>query len=316
VRWSYDDIRVNVQLVDAQNDQEIWARRFDDNVENIFNLQDQIISGILERLELKTGEIAQSNRRTSNLDAYDFFLRAEHSRLNARGSKTASRVLKFYQTAIDFDPLFVAAYTGLAREALTNWQMNNHQVMPTDDWKKLVYKTAGKALDLDPDNVEALAIFGLLEAVSGAHDAGIASVKSALAINPSEPQLHADFAVVLSYGGNHEAALKSINRAIDLHITPPSDYFRERARIHFFLGRLQNALSDAEYDPDFRDIRDFSVFIHGALNDRESAQPLVAIRLKARPWENQSTYSDIFAYYRRPQDIELIVKSAAKAGIP
>jgi tetratricopeptide (TPR) repeat protein len=188
--------------------------------------------------------------------------------------------------------------------------------MPSDSWKKLIYETAGKALELDPEDAETLAILGLFQAVSREHEAGIASVKSAVAIDPSNPQLNADLATVLSYGGNHHEALKSINRAIAGHTTPPSAFFGERARINFFLGRFDNALNDAQKNPDNYDIRDFSVFIRGALNDRESAQELVKIRLNARPWENREYYSKIFAYYRRPQDIELIVKSAAKAGIP
>ncbi len=188
--------------------------------------------------------------------------------------------------------------------------------MPSDEWKKLVYETAGKALELNSNNAEALAILGLIQVVSGSYEAGIASVRNAVAINPVDPQLHADLATVLSYDGKHQEALESINWAINQHETPPVVYFGERARIYFFLGQLEKALADAENALDIRDIRDFSVFIHGALNDRESAQPLVSIRLKARPWENQAYYTNIFAYYRRPQDIELIVESAAKAGIP
>ncbi|MCZ6470248.1 MAG: winged helix-turn-helix domain-containing protein [Gammaproteobacteria bacterium] len=316
VRWSYEDIRVNVQLVDAKKDLQVWSRRFEDNVDNIFNLQDKIIGEILASLDLDAPQEMQHQRRTTNLEAYDYFLRAEHRRLNARGSKASSQILRFYQTAIDLDPQFVAAYTGLAREALTNWQLDDNEVMPSDEWKKLVYETAGKALELDSNNAEALAILGLIQVVSGSYEAGISSVRSAVAINPVNPQLHADLATVLSYDGKHQEALDSINRAINQHETPPVVYFGERARIYFFLGQLEKALADAENALDIRDIRDFSVFIYGALNDRESAKPLVSIRLKVRPWENQAYYTNIFAYYRRPQDIELIVESAAKAGIP
>jgi hypothetical protein len=58
------------------------------------------------------------------------------------------------------------------------------------------------------------------------------------------------------------------------------------------------------------------VVIHCALYNRELAQALIDVRLKARPWENQKYYRDIFTYYRRAQDIDQIVESASKAGIP
>ena len=73
---------------------------------------------------------------------------------------------------------------------------------------------------------------------------------------------------------------------------------------------------DAEQEGNVEDIRNFALFIDGALGNQESTQELVALRLKARPWGNQAYYKTIFAYYRRPQDIQLIVESAAKAGIP
>ena len=180
----------------------------------------------------------------------------------------------------------------------------------------MVYGNAGKALELDPANDEALTILGLLQALTDSHDIGIASVENAVKINPSNPQLHVDLATVLSYAGYHPRALESINRAFDQHTTPPTAYYGARARIYFFLGEYDKALTDAEQEGNEGDIRNFTVFILGALNNREAAQRVIEIRLKVRPWENQAYYREIFDYYRRSQDIELIVESAAKAGIP
>jgi adenylate cyclase len=315
-RRSFGDVRVNVQLVDSQSDTQIWAGRFDDQVENVFELQDQIIGKLLENINLKTVTKPKSRRRTTNLEAYDYFLRAEHRRLNYRGFERGSKTIEFYRRAIELDPLFVAAYTGLAREALTNWQLDASQVMPAAASKKMVYETAGKALELDPENAEAMAILGLMQAISGAHDTGIASVKSAIAIDSTNPQLHADLAEVLSYSGAHEEALASINIAIDSHVTPPSVFFGERAHIYFFLGQFENALEDLTKAEGIREWKNFYIFIHGALNDRIAAKPYVDARLEGVPWENQQYYYVMFAYYRRPADLELIIDSADKAGMP
>ena len=316
IRQSVEEIRVSVQLIDAQSNQEVWSSRLDDNINNIFSLQDQIIADILKKLGVATQQKSVSKRRTTNLEAYDYFLRAEHRRLNRRGSKGSARIVEFYRHAIELDPQFIAAYTGLAREALGNWQLGDREDQETKAWRKLVYGNAGKALELDPANDEALAILGLLQALTGSHDIGIASVENAVKINPANPQLHVDLATVLSYAGYHARALESINRAFDRHTTPPTAYYGARARIYFFLGEYEKALADAEQEGNEGDIRNFTVFILGALNNREAAQRMIEIRLKARPWENQAYYRDIFDYYRRSQDIELIVESAARAGIP
>lgn len=316
VRQNLDEIRVNVQLVDAQSNREIWVNRFDDKVDNIFALQDQIIADILKNLGVTKQARQVTKRKTTNLEAYDYFLRAEHRRLNRRGTRGSARIVEFYGVAIELDPQFIAAHTGLAREALSNWQLGDRDNEATIAWKKMVYQNAGKALELDPANDEALAILGLLQALTGSHDIGIASVKNAVNINPANPQLHADLATVLSYAGNHAAALESINRAIGRHTTPPTAYFGDRARIYFFLGQYDKALADAEREKNVADLRNFTVFIHGALDNLEQAQAAIDLRLKARPWENRAAYSSIFDYYRRAQDIELILETAAKAGVP
>ena len=73
---------------------------------------------------------------------------------------------------------------------------------------------------------------------------------------------------------------------------------------------------DAEREDNEGDIRNFSLFIQSALGNREAAQELVALRLKVRPWESQEYYREVFTYYRRVQDINLIVEAAGKAGVP
>jgi len=316
VRQNLEEIRVNVQLVDAQSNREVWSTRYDDKVDNVFALQDQIIVDILKNMGVVTAQKQVARRKTTNLEAYDYFLRAEHRRLNRKGSKVSARIVEFYQVAIELDPKFIEAHTGLAREALGNWQLGDRNDAETTAWKKMVYQNAGKALELDPANDEALAILGLLQALTGSHDIGIASVENAVRINPANPQLHTDLATVLSYAGKHENALESINRAIGRHTTPPTAYYGERARIYFFLGQYRKALLDAEREANVGDVRNFTVFIYGALDNRELAQPLIDARLKVRPWENQKYYRDIFTYYRRAQDIDQIVESASKAGIP
>lgn len=318
LRRSLGDIRVNVQLVDTATGQQIWAKRYDDKIDKVFDLQDRIIAGILAGVNLKPAKVAASKHRTTNLEAYDYFLRAEHRRLNGRNETRSDKTMVLYQKAIALDPDFVDAYVGLAHEALENWQLDASQVMPAAASRKMVYQAAGKALELDPENPEALAILGLIQTISGAHDIGIASVRQAVALDPQNPGLHADLAEVLSYGGFQEAALESIMTAIDLNVNPPSKYFAARAHIYFFLRQFDKALEDLsrpDVDPG-ADRYHSSILVYGALGDREKANLQVAIRLKQVPWFNLEYYRINYAYYRRAEDIELIIDSLAKAGMP
>lgn len=316
LRQSLDDIRVNVQLVDSINSQEVWAQRFDDKFENLLSLQDQIIEQVLAFFDLEAPEKPASRRRTKNLEAYDYFLRAEHRRLNSRGIGGSQRILEFYRRAIDLDPNFIGAYIGLAREALSNWQQGDDAVMPLKNWRKLVYENAGKTLELEPNNAEAMAILGLIQTVSGSHDVGLASVRKAIERDPENPQLQADYAAALSYAGQHEEALHWLDRAIAALSKPPDAYFRERARINFFLGRFESAALDSERSHDAHSSRDFSAFIHGAMGNREQARRYARERLQRWPHENLGYYRLMFAYYRRSGDIDQIVNAAEVAGLP
>jgi adenylate cyclase len=315
-RRSLDDIRVNVQMVDSVSGVQVWAERFDAKVENVFKLQDKIIAGILTVVGLEATETSRSKRRTTNLEAYDYFLRAEHRRLLGRGSERDNKALEFYQRAIELDPSFIAAYTGLAREALTNWQLDASQVMPAAASKKLVYESAGKALELDPENAEANAVLGLIQAISGSHETGISSVKRALEIEPSNPSLHADLAQVLSYNGEHQAALESINTAIKLHARSPVAFIGYRAEIYFFLREFEKALIDMEQSEGIREWGSLAIVIHGARGDPGSAKPYLDARLAELPWLNRQYYRIIWSYYRRPEDMALVIDSARKAGVP
>lgn len=315
VRRSFQDIRVNLQMIDTESNEEVWTRRFDDNIQNVFKLQDQIIREIIANIGLETESQHYPGRRTTNLEAYDYFLRAEHRRLNDSGLNRDAEAIQLYRRAIELDPAYVTAYTGLAREALTNWQLDANQIMPAAVSKKLVYESAGQALRLNPNNAEALAILGLLQSISGVHEAGLESVERAITLDGSNPQLHLDLARALSYAGHHQESLAAIGKAFELNTAPPSIYYVERAKILFFLGRMEEAAKETENTSNIRDFRNFAVFIHGALN-RPEARDLAEKRLQVTPWENQQYYATIFAYYRRPQDIELIIDSAANAGIP
>jgi len=111
VRKAGNCLRITGQLIDAANGAHLWADRFDGDLADIFELQDQIttqvIGAIAPRLEL--AEIERARRKTSNLDAYDYYLRAWAAiyRFSSEGSKEA---LSMLEKAIALDPEFALAY--------------------------------------------------------------------------------------------------------------------------------------------------------------------------------------------------------------
>ena len=105
VRKAGDRLRITGQLIEAENGVHLWADRFDGDLADIFELQDQIttqvIGAIAPRLEL--AEIERARRKTTNLDAYDYYLRAWAAmyRFSSEGSQEALALL---EKAIALDP--------------------------------------------------------------------------------------------------------------------------------------------------------------------------------------------------------------------
>ena len=112
VRKGGTKVRITGQLVDAATGGHLWADRFDGELENIFNLQDQVTASVVGQIapKMEQAEIERTKRKpTESLSAYDYLLRgmANRHRLTKEASKEA---LQQFCKAIELDPDFAAAY--------------------------------------------------------------------------------------------------------------------------------------------------------------------------------------------------------------
>src|SRR5262249_26235482 len=116
VQKAADQVRVNVQLINALNDAHLWGDIYDRKLTDIFAVESDIASKIADTLQAKlTGEEKQliAAQPTSNLTAYDLYLKG---RLlwSKRGGENLRQAIAFYQQAIARDPNYALAYSGLA----------------------------------------------------------------------------------------------------------------------------------------------------------------------------------------------------------
>src|SRR6202040_3376795 len=115
VRKAADQVRVHVQLIDAENDSHLWAERYDRKLIDIFAVESDIAAKIADALQARlTGaeRRAISSQPTKNTEAYQLYLKARHQWRNffAPGYE---QVRKYFQRAIELDPSFAPAYVGL-----------------------------------------------------------------------------------------------------------------------------------------------------------------------------------------------------------
>jgi TolB-like protein len=115
-----DRVRINVQLIEAQTDEHLWAELYDRNLTDIFAVQSEVATAIAQKLQAKlTGreQAAVASKPTANLAAYDAYLRGLD--FSSRAGQTAAdqkQAAELFEEAVRLDPNFAQAWAALARE--------------------------------------------------------------------------------------------------------------------------------------------------------------------------------------------------------
>jgi adenylate cyclase len=224
VRKSAGKARIAGQLIDATTGTHLWADRFEGNVSDIFELQDQmtesIVSAIAPTILRAEIELA-ARRRPDNLRAYDFYLRAAPSfySLTREGLLDAQQLLG---RALEIDPRCGAA-ASLAAETHRHNVFQGWSADPKSELKEAT-RLFELALGIDENDSEALAGSGHLTAWSGDFDTAIEMVDRAVAVNPNSAHAWDQRGWTYRHSAQAEEAVRSFERAIRLSPLDPLLY--------------------------------------------------------------------------------------------
>ena len=244
VRKALSRVRITGQLVDADSGTHLWADRFDGGIEDIFDLQDRITSGVVGAVAptLVQAEIDRAKRkRTENLDAYDFYLRGLGlARGLARDEN--EEALRFFNRAIDIDPTFATAY-GLSAwcyvaSHVNGWTANPALDMPT------ISLLVRRATDYGGNDATALAYAGMAHArLIGDLPAGVALIDRALVLNPNLAVAWIFSGWARAFLAETEAAIEHLEKAARLSPLDPLIFLTQMVTslAHFVAGRYDEA---------------------------------------------------------------------------
>lgn len=252
VQRAGDQVRINAQLIDATTGGHLWAERYDGSLADIFALQDQVTSQIVTAMSVTlTPEERRgfSSPGTSNTDAHDAFLQGRSFYLRNTPADNA-RAEIYFKRAVELDPDFKRGYTALAKVYYKGreWEYGNAMVLW---WRKAVFrayrtlaKSAGEniadahvvhsqmtlnkhqlgvalseaeqALELSPNDVDALKVKAEASIYSGQYEEGRKLANRAIRIDPvviAEPL----YLIGLSYfaTGNYDKSVDYVKRAIE-----------------------------------------------------------------------------------------------------
>jgi len=168
VRWDRSSegkgrVRVTPQLIRASDDTNLWSNTFDRVIEDIFSVQSEIAEQVAKQLDvvvLEPERKALYAKPTDNLEAYDLYLRAwKHWEIGmaSRITEELDQAVDLMKKAIELDPDFIFAYTGLV---YIHDQAYHSGIDRTEERKEKARKTLDKVLDLAPDLPESQQALG------------------------------------------------------------------------------------------------------------------------------------------------------------
>ena len=277
VQKAADQVRVNVQLINAQTDSHLWAETYDRKLTDIFGVESEIAKGIAESLQAKLTvreQQALAVKPTNNPEAYDAYLRGL-----AFEARTIFQVdlrteaIGFYERAVQLDPNFAVAWARLSRaqaflykdgvdttpptrrdaakSALENAQrlepnspetllaLGYYQYWVLDDYRlaKTTFKQVSKLL---PGNSEIPAALGYLTQQVGDVDESIAYFEQGLALDPRNMDLLVSAAATYALLRQFPVAIKLYDRALAIIPNDP-ELMALKATMYQAEGNLQES---------------------------------------------------------------------------
>jgi TolB-like protein/Flp pilus assembly protein TadD len=217
VRQSGDRVRITAQLIDARTDEHLWAQSYDDDLRDIFRVQEQIARQVVQSLQLELGDREQTalvRQGTRDPEAYQLYRRARYL-WNTRSREGHQRAEEYYKQAIARDSLYADAYAGLADSYLTSIQLNVSSLPPAETYARAKWAVE-RALALDDRSADAHAAQGVSMHWQHNWPAAERAFRRALELNPNHASAHTWYSLTLSGMGRPKEALEESRRAYQL----------------------------------------------------------------------------------------------------
>jgi TolB-like protein/Tfp pilus assembly protein PilF len=240
VQRAGDNVRINVQLIDATTDEHIWAQIYDRalSIENIFEIQSEIAQTIAEQLAKNISPIERrrlNQQPTDNLDAFNAYIKGKH-RFDRSSFEALWDSEKLFRKAIELDPNYALAHTALAA---TYAMLAATGAITVEEMLEKGQVYIDRAVELDPTSGYGQAVLADYKYALG-HDDFEEVIRQALELSPNSVEVHDIYAGILRKLNRNEEALGITERALELDPLSAS-LFHDLGRSHVALGQFPEA---------------------------------------------------------------------------
>jgi adenylate cyclase len=315
-----NQLRITAQLVDAKTGAHLWAQAYDRQLEDFFQVQDEITLKVVNALQVKLTEGTKDHlfkARTNNLKAYAAFIECYKlwEKFNKEDNERAKEVVK---KAIALDPDSPLGYSAMAwihiSEYLYGWSKDpKRSLQVAEEYSK-------KAIATDETEPTAHAALSQFYSQKGQFDLAIKEMERALELAPSDAGMVSQYGLTRYWVGEYEEGLKMMKKAMVLRPFPPPHYLARLGMGYYLTEQYEEAAtvltSSSKKFPRFPRIRLWLIPTLVALGRekeaRDAAEKLLEIdpKFSAKTWANR-----YFAPYKDPKVKVRILEQYAKAGL-
>ena len=246
VRQAGATVRITAQLVDTETGFHLWSETYDRQLEDIFEVQDEIAQAIVQELRLELApeqqQVAQRDKApTQNVEAYELYLQGR-AIWKRRGEENIRRAIELYQSALGRDPAFARAHAALASAyVVLPGYIKDEKSKDTEQYHRLAETSARQALAIDPNLGEAHAVLAEINAERGDLLDAEAGFFFAVSLEPNEATPHHWYSILLTRVGRLDAALAQARLAQELDPSSPI-IAANLANAYFVKGNDEQAL--------------------------------------------------------------------------
>jgi serine/threonine-protein kinase len=248
VRKSGDRLRITAQLINAEDGFELWADRFESEMKDVFDIQDEVCRAMVETLQVRlVGDSQQPlvRRYTDNLEAYNLYLRGR-IRFQKPTNAEMTEALELFEQAKQLDPEYPLPYAGAARAYV--FMSISGQAAP-GDYLLLAEAEVARALEIDDSVASTQTALGFVRMYQWDWLPAKAAFQRAISVEPGQADAHQFYARLLSYLGRAQEALDEARRAVELDPMSPMANYR-LAMCFNFMRRYDRAIRQANASVD------------------------------------------------------------------
>jgi adenylate cyclase len=215
VRRAGDKVRITVQLVETTNEEPKLSLEYDREIKDVLAIQSDIAQKVAEALKVQVlgGQPVGASRLPSSPEAYIDYLRGRQA-WNRRNEEGLKQAVRFFRNALEADPNYAKAYTGLADSFATLALL---ELAPPNEVYPMAKDAVGRALAIDPQLAEAHTSLGLIRfQYDWDWEGAEGELREAVGLNPSYAPAHHFYADFLKAMGRFEEAVAEIEKAREL----------------------------------------------------------------------------------------------------